>query len=259
MVAARLGRTARAPNPDLATPTPLTDEAPVDLLLHTLAGLDAWMVYTLLALLVLGESGALVAVLFPGELALVAAGVFVARGQASFGVVVVVAVVAAVAGHATSYLLGRRYGLRLLETRLLRRYARALGGATSLVTRHGALAVFLGRWMNLGRVLVPLLVGAGRMPVRAFTVYNVLGAVAWVTTFVTLGTVAGASLDVVERTLGHVGWATSAGVAIAVGSSWIWRRARRQRRRRAVAGDRGDDEVTRMVGVLRPSGPVGRA
>ena len=226
----------------------------MDLLLHALGGLDAWMVYVLLGLLVFGESTALVAVVLPGELALVVAGVFVARGQASLGIVIVVAVLAAIAGHAVSYELGRRYGLRVLHSRLLHRYARALDGAASLVTRHGALAVFLGRWMNVGRIVVPLLVGAGRMPYRAFALYNGLGAVAWVLAFVTLGTVAGASLDVVEQAVGHAGWSVTSIVAISLLFSWVRRRAAYRRRRRTAAPrSAGDDEGRSTLTMGIPS------
>lgn len=201
----------------------------MDPLLHTLAGLDVRVVYALLALLVFGESAAVVALLLPGEIALLVAGALAARGHGSLPLVVVIAVVAAIAGHAAGYELGRRYGLRLLRGRLLRRYAGAADGAAVLVARHGGPAVFLGRWMNVGRIVVPLLVGAGRMPYRTFTLYNVLGGVAWTVTFTLLGAAAGASLEAVERTVGHASWWATGVVAVGLAGSWAWHRGRSRR------------------------------
>lgn len=201
----------------------------VDTLLQTLTGLDAWAVYVLLGVLVFGESAAVTALLLPGEIALLAAGVVVARGHAELPIVLAVAVVAAVAGHAAGYELGRRHGLRLLRLPLLRRHADAVDDVAALVTRQGAAAVFLGRWTNVSRVLVPLLVGTKRMRYRTFTLYNVAGGVVWVAVFVLLGTAAGASLDTVQRVTGHASsWLTGA-VAIGAAIGWAWRRTRRRR------------------------------
>ena len=216
-------------------------------LLQIFAGLDGWVVYALLAVLVFGESAAVVALLLPGELALLAAGVLAARGHASLPVAVAVAVAAAICGHAAGYELGRRYGLRLLSRPWLRRYADAVEGAAALIARHGGAAVFFGRWMNVSRIVVPLLVGAGRMRYRTFTLYNVLGGVAWVLTFVLLGTIAGASLDAVERTVGSMSsWATGF-IALVLAVVWMRRRTRRRHGAIPARRDVGRDEVACTV------------
>lgn len=196
----------------------------LDVALETLGRIDGWALYALLGALVFGESAALVAIVMPGEIALLVAGALVAQGRVSLTTVLVVAVVAAVSGHAAGYAMGRRYGLRIMTWRPLRRYATSLDGAASLVARRGATAVFLGRWTNVTRIAVPLLVGAGRMSVPRFMVFNVLGGVAWSVAFVLLGAAAGASLSVVERTVGHASWWASGVVVVAVVARILWRR-----------------------------------
>ena len=205
----------------------------METLLQTLTALDAWAVYALLGLLVFGESAAVTAVLLPGEIALLAAGVIATRGDASLPVVIAVGIVAAVGGHAAGYEIGRRHGLRLLRLPLLRRHASSVHQAAALVARHGGAAVFLGRWTNVSRVLVPLLVGTGRMRYRTFTLYNVLGGVAWVLTFVLLGTAAGASLDAVHRLAGHASSWLSGVIVLGLAAGWAIRRARHRARDRA--------------------------
>ena len=192
--------------------------------LDLLAGLDGWVIYGLLALLVFGESSAVVALLLPGEIALLGAGALAARGHASLPLVIAVAIVAAIAGHAVGYEVGRRYGLSVLKRRLLRRYADGIDRAAALVARYGGLAVFLGRWTNVGRIIVPLLVGVGRMRYRTFTAFNVLGGTAWAVTFVLLGSAAGASLQAVERTIGQASWWLTGLIAAVLAARWLWRR-----------------------------------
>jgi membrane-associated protein len=223
--------------------------------LMMLAGLDSWLVCLLLALLVFGESAALLAVFLPGELALLLAGGYVGLGHVAFEIVVAVALVAAIAGQAAGYELGRRYGLKVLRWRPLRRYAPALERASSLVTRFGPLAVLLGRWLNVTRVVVPLLVGAGRMPYRGFALCNVLGAMAWVLSFVTLGAFAGASLDAIEGAVGRASWVLLALVALAPVTTWLWRRLRRKRSARETDVDSAVGQTAQQVqdGSRRPA------
>ena len=201
-----------------------TGRHPLESFLDLLAGLDGWVIYGLLALLVFGESAAVVALLLPGEIALLGAGALAARGHASLPLVIAVAIVAAISGHAVGYEIGRRYGLSVLKRRLLRRYADGIDRTAALVARYGGPAVFLGRWTNVGRIVVPLLVGVGRMRYRTFAVFNILGGTAWVLTFVLLGSAAGASLDVVERTVGRASWWLTGLFAVALAVRWLWRR-----------------------------------
>lgn len=212
----------------------------MDQLLQTLAGLDTWVVYAVIGALVCGESAAVVALIMPGELTLLAAGALVATGHLSLPVVLLVTASAAVVGHAAGYELGRRFGLRLLRWRPLRRYADAVVDMAGLVVRHGGMAVFLGRWTNVGRIIVPLLVGAGRMPYRSFATYNVLGGVAWVSVFVVAGRVAGASAGAVQRATAQVSWWVVALVVVAAVVGWVWRRVERRRHAPDHASDEGD-------------------
>lgn len=224
----------------------------MDSLLEALTALDGWLVYTVVAILVLGESAAVVAVVLPGELALLVAGALAARGHVWLPLLLGIATVAAVGGHVAGYELGRRYGLRVLRWRVLRRYASTVDATVALVGRHGGKAVFLGRWTNVSRVLVPLLVGAYRMPYRTFSLYNVLGGAAWAAAFVLLGSAAGTSLPAVDRALGQVSWAmTGALVALFIGVC-LWRRAAR-REDRPVRGAGRDGEAA--CPVVTPSSP----
>src|SRR3989442_15053664 len=117
----------------------------------------------------------------PEEAVLAAAGYLVWSGRLQLLPVLIVALVSAVAGDNFGYWLGRRYGRAAVE-----RYARWLLKpgrvvvAESLVSRYGALAVCVARFVGGFRFLAGPLAGAVGLPFRSFLRGNLLGAVLFV-------------------------------------------------------------------------------
>jgi membrane protein DedA with SNARE-associated domain len=138
----------------------------------------------------------------PGETALITASVLASRGGLAIEAVIPIAAAAAIVGDNVGYLLGARYGRRLL-TRPGRTYehrARALARGDELFARHGAKAVFFGRWIAGLRVWASWLAGMTTMPWRTFLLWNALGGMAWATCFGLLGYFGGnAVAHIVER------------------------------------------------------------
>ena len=170
----------------------------------------------------------------PGETALIAASVLASDGDLAIGAVIAIAAAAAIVGDNVGYLLGSRFGRRLL-TRPGRTYDHrlaALRRGDELFARHGAKAVFFGRWIAGLRVWAAWLAGMTTMPWRSFLLWNALGGIAWAVWFGLLGYFGGeAAAHVVAR----VGF----GIAIVVGSGALavfltirWRLRRRGASRR---------------------------
>jgi membrane protein DedA with SNARE-associated domain len=136
--------------------------------------------YPLLFALILADA---CGIPIPGETTLIAAGVLAAGGQLSIAVVIAVALAAAIFGDNLGYLVGRRYGRRLLERpgRFARHRRRVLEFGVPFFARHGPKAVFIGRWISGLRTFAALLAGATGMSWRGFAVWNALGAIAWST------------------------------------------------------------------------------
>ena len=123
---------------------------------------------------------------FPGETALVLAGIFAGtKHELNIFAVVFTAAGAAIAGQMVGYVIGREYGywlllrygpyLRITESRI------KLG--EYLFLRYGGKIVFVGRFVPLLRSLAGILAGANRMPWRQFMIANVVGALAWASFF----------------------------------------------------------------------------
>src|ERR671919_481645 len=72
---------------------------------------------------------------------------------------------------------------------------------------HGPAAVFLGRWVAVGRIAAAWLAGADRMPWRRFALWNAAGGIAWAT-----------SVSLVAYALGSAGarWLALAGTVVLV-------------------------------------------
>jgi len=163
----------------------------------------------------------------PGETALIASAVLASQGELSIELVIAIAAAAAIVGDNIGYLLGARFGRRLLErpgrTQARRRAALVRGEA--LFDRHGPKAVFLGRWIALLRIWAAWLAGMAGMRWRSFLLWNALGGIGWAIFFGLLGYFGGeAAAELVARA--GVGAALVAGVAALA----LWVTVHRRRR-----------------------------
>jgi membrane-associated protein len=163
----------------------------LDLLLHVDRYLldivdtyGAW-VYALLFAIVYAETGLVVTPFLPGDSLLFAAGALAAAGVVDGWLMFGLVVAAAVAGNTVNYAIGRSLGQRLIDRAATdRRLGRWLNleyveRARSFFETHGGRAVVLGRFMPIVRTFVPFVAGVAAMPYRPYTLYNVVGAVAW--------------------------------------------------------------------------------
>ena len=150
----------------------------------------------------------------PGETALIAAAVLASQGELSIELVIAIAAAAAIVGDNVGYLLGARFGRRLLERpgRTEQRRRAALQHGEELFERHGPKAVFLGRWIALLRIWAAWLAGIAGMRWRSFLVWNALGGIGWALFFGLLGYWGGEATAELAARLG-VGAAVAVGVA----------------------------------------------
>ena len=134
----------------------------------------------LLFLLVAVES---MGVPLPGETALITAGVLASQGHYSIVAVIVVAAAGAIVGDNVGYWIGRKGGRALLyRTPYIRDYfARVLPPSERFFSRHGAKAVFFGRFVSILRVTAAWLAGISHMPWWRFFIYNAAGGILWAT------------------------------------------------------------------------------
>jgi membrane-associated protein len=156
----------------------------------------AW-IYGLLFAIVFAETGCVVTPFLPGDSLLFAAGTLAGAGALDPVLTMVVIFVAAVAGDAVNYSIGRQIGPRIFRAtdkssrfqRLLNR--EHLDRAHAFFEKHGGKAIVLGRFVPIVRTFVPFVAGAAAMSRSTFVFYNFAGAAAWVAICVGAGIIFG--------------------------------------------------------------------
>ena len=167
----------------------------------------------------------------PGETALIAAAVLASQGHLTIEVVIVVAAAAAIVGDNVGYVLGSKLGRRALERPGLVRERRlaALRAGDELFGRHGAKAVFFGRWVAVLRIWAAWLAGISSMRWQSFLVWNALGGIAWALCFGLLGYFGGnAAAHLVARIGVGAAIAVGVGAVVGYGAVRLRRRAGRE-------------------------------
>lgn len=201
-------------------------------LIEHLLATPAWLALLVVFALPALESSAFLGFIFPGEMAVLLGGVVASQGHVPLAAVMAAGVTGAVAGDAIGYLVGRRWGRRILDSTLGRFVnAEHLDRAEGALSRRGGWAVFLGRFTVALRVMIPGLAGMARMPYRRFAIANVTGGALWGAAMVLAGYLAGNSWHTVDHYISVVG------IGVTLGVIGMLLTARAIRRRRARVGE----------------------
>jgi membrane-associated protein len=193
----------------------------------TVLKLHGFPAYALVGGLAFAEAALFVGFVLPGETAVILGGVLAQQHRVSLPVVAGVAVLAAVTGDSVGYEVGRRFGTRLLGSRIFRRRRKGLEKGQRALRDNGGRAVFLARFTAFLRAVMPGLAGAARMPYRRFLAFNATGGLVWAVGFTVVGYLAGASYQKVERIAGRASEVVLGLIVIAV-LAWVIRRRHRE-------------------------------
>ncbi|MCG8927615.1 DedA family protein [Lentzea sp. CC55] len=189
-------------------------------------------------LLVLAECSLGLGFLVPGEGALLVAAT-TATTTPRFVVMWLVVTVAASAGDLIGRTVGRRFGPRLRETKIIRRHgARGWDRAAAILRRHGAWAVFFARFLPVLRTLVPPVAGTSGLSLSRFIPASLAGAACWSALHIAAGSAAGAAARTLETVLSRGGTVVLVLAAVAV-AGLVIRNARRKGTEPAVVGTAG--------------------
>ena len=146
-------------------------------------------VYGILFLIIFSETGFVVTPFLPGDSLLFVAGALAATGNLDVRVLTVSLVVAAVAGNQVNFTVGRWLGPKVLASptgvRVLK--PEYVARTQTFFERHGGKTLVLARFVPVVRTYAPFIAGVGRMPVARFSLYNLVGAAAWICSLVWAG------------------------------------------------------------------------
>ena len=142
-------------------------------LAEALLSLSGWAALAVLFVLPALEAPAFLGLVLPGEVALVLGGVLAHQGRLSLPAALAAGTAGALAGDSAGYWIGRRWGPRLLASRLGRRVFQArLHRVESLLLRGGGRALVVGRFAAGARVVLPGLAGMLGLRYRSFALWT---------------------------------------------------------------------------------------
>ncbi|MET1036834.1 MAG: DedA family protein [Aeromicrobium sp.] len=166
--------------------------------------------------LAFAESGLGLGMVMPGETGVVVLASTMGSTLALIALGAAVAIGASLGDH-VGYLLGRRYGDALGETRAVRRLGRHhYDRATDLLRRRGGTAVFMTRLVPVVRTLTPAAAGASGLPYRRFAPASLAGSALWASLYVGGGSVVAGVASLASDALGRASWLVLVLLAVGV-------------------------------------------
>jgi membrane-associated protein len=163
----------------------------IDLFLHLdehLANIieqyGAWT-YGILFMVIFMETGFVVTPFLPGDSLLFAAGTFAALGSMNVWLLMLLLIIAAIAGDTVNYWIGHYLGDRAYNIKWIKK--EYLDRTHAFFEKHGGKTIFLARFVPIVRTFAPFVAGMGRMSYGYFFSYNVFGGIVWVLVFTLLG------------------------------------------------------------------------
>jgi membrane-associated protein len=158
--------------------------------------------YVGLTAIIFAETGLLVGFFLPGDSLLVTAGLLSTQPQFGLNMWLlgILLTVAAIIGNTVGYAIGWYSGPKLFkrdDSLLFKK--KHLIRANEFFLKHGGKALVIARFMPIVRTFVPVVAGLGRMPLRAYTLYNVVGAVMWIWSMLFIGYFLGRLIPGVEN------------------------------------------------------------
>jgi membrane protein DedA with SNARE-associated domain/rhodanese-related sulfurtransferase len=170
---------------------------------------------------------------------LVSAGALAGAGHMRFLLAVAVPLLAAVLCDMIWYVLGRRYGGRVM--RLICRISlepdSCVRGTLLSFERNGPWVLVVAKFVPGVNTVAAPLAGSSHMPWRRFAVFNVLGSTVWAVGYVAVGFTFSSELESVLPRLSYLGGGLFALVLMALGGyvGWKWWNRRRFVRKLRIA------------------------
>lgn len=134
----------------------------------------------------------------PGDSLLFVSGTLVQREifQVNISLFIALLWVAAVAGNSTGYYIGRKFGRKLFRRPNSRFFRQEyLQQAETFYEKNGSKTIVIAMFVPIVRAFAPVVAGIAHMSYRKFVLFNVVGALVWVSSFTLLGYLAGSVIE----------------------------------------------------------------
>lgn len=157
--------------------------------------------------IIFAETGLFIGFFLPGDSLLFVTGMIIANTNAPFDSNVAnlmywlpLIIICGIIGNLVGYWFGRRSGNYLFQrkdTLLFKK--KHLYQAQEFYQKRGGVAIILARFMPIVRTFAPIIAGVVKMDYKKFTLYNIIGSIAWVVSMVMTGYLLGENVWVKDN------------------------------------------------------------
>jgi len=168
----------------------------LDIFFHLDTHLNAWAgvmgpwLYVLLFAIIFAETGLVVTPFLPGDSLLFAVGALSATQGSPLrvGWILFLLATAGLVGNWVNYIIGYKVGPKVFSSEESKIFNKQyLFKAQEFYERYGGRAIVLARFVPIIRTFAPFVAGIGKMTFFRYSIYNLVGTVAWVFLFVLSG------------------------------------------------------------------------
>lgn len=161
-------------------------------------------IYAILFLIIFAETAFVFMFFLPGDSLLLTVGALCSVIEIMhLGYIISLLFIAATLGYMVNYHIGRHFGDRIfnMKSRFIKQ--EYLYKTNEYFLRHGGKTILLARFIPFARSFAPLAAGSSNMDYSRFVLYNLIGALLWISALITVGYLFGHALiqvsDLVEN------------------------------------------------------------
>jgi membrane-associated protein len=170
----------------------------IDIFLHLDKHLEAvaasygiW-IYAILFAIIFIETGVVAMPFLPGDSLLFVAGAIAAIGGMSLPALMILLTIAAIAGDAANYSIGRWFGPKVCSWENSAWFNKdAFNKTHDFYEKYGPITIVVGRFLPFIRTFTPFVAGVADMTYPKFALYNIIGGILWVCGLTGLGFLVG--------------------------------------------------------------------
>lgn len=161
----------------------------IDQYLFNFVSTYGFWTYAALFAVIFCETGIVIMPFLPGDSLLFVAGSIAAQTTQvlTFEWLLVLLIFASILGNQVNYLIGKWLGPHLFNRQSRFFQLKHLKTAHEFYEKHGGKAIILARFLPIIRTMVPFVAGLSAMSVSLYSFYNVLSAIIWIGSLLTLG------------------------------------------------------------------------
>jgi membrane protein DedA with SNARE-associated domain len=166
----------------------------------------------------------------PSELVLPFVGFLISSGEMNFLLVVIFATLGSLIGSLLSYYMGAHWGNRFVS-----KYGKYfllneghLKNTKKWFSKKGELTVFIGRFIPVVRHIISIPAGIGKMNIKKFMVYTIIGAGMWNAFLTYFGLVLGNNWEIIKQYSDYISWGVL-GVIILLGIYFLLKEIKKKK------------------------------